>query len=154
MSHDVISVCPVCSGELAVTRLHCRSCGTTLEGEFSVGRFGRLTREQLLLLESFLRSRGNLRDMERELSISYPTVRSRVEALVRALGFGPRADSDEAAEDAAAAEASASAGAASAAAAATDVAAARQDILERLGRHEISADDAAVAIRSLGRTDA
>src|SRR4028119_2415498 len=95
MPHDVISTCPVCSSELAVTRLHCRSCGTTLEGDFSVGRFGRLTREQLALLESFLRARGNLRDMERELGISYPTVRSRVEALVRSLGFGPRADADE-----------------------------------------------------------
>jgi hypothetical protein len=150
MPHDVISTCPVCSGELAVTRLHCRSCGTTLEGEFSVGRFGRLTREQLLLLESFLRSRGNLRDMERELSISYPTVRSRVEALVRALGFGPRADSDEAADDAAAAATGASGGAASAP---TDISAERQAILERLGRHEMTADEAAVAIRSLGRTD-
>src|SRR5688572_15446647 len=95
MAHDVISICPVCSSELAVTRLHCRSCGTTLEGDFSVGRFGRLSREQLALLESFLRSRGNLREMERELGISYPTVRSRVEALVRALGFGPRTDGDE-----------------------------------------------------------
>jgi hypothetical protein len=145
MPHDVISTCPVCSSELTVTRLNCRSCGTTLEGEFSVGRFGRLTREQLLLLESFLRSRGNLRDMERELGISYPTVRSRVEALVRALGFGPRADSDEAAEDAAAASAAATTTA--------DAAATRQGILERLARKEITADEAAVAIRSLGRTD-
>jgi hypothetical protein len=140
MPHDVISTCPVCSGELAVTRLHCRSCGTTLEGEFSVGRFGRLTREQLVLLESFLRSRGNLRDMERELGISYPTVRSRVEALIRALGFGPR-DGDEGTD-----ETPAEAGA-------TDAAAARQSILERLARHEITADDAATAIRALGRTE-
>ena len=139
MPHDVISTCPVCSGELAVTRLHCRQCGTTLEGEFSVGRFGRLTREQLALLESFLRSRGNLRDMERELGISYPTVRSRVEALIRALGFGPR-DGEEEAED-------------EAAAAAADTAADRQSILERLARHEISADDASTAIRALGRTE-
>ena len=72
MPHDVISTCPVCSSELAVTRLHCRSCGTTLEGDFSVGRFGRLTREQLTLLESFLRSRGNLREMERELGDQLP----------------------------------------------------------------------------------
>ena len=107
-----------------------------------MGRFGRLTREQLTLLESFLRSRGNLRDMERELGISYPTVRGRVEALVRALGFGPREGSDEAADDAA-----------SAAAASADTTAARQEILERLGRHEISADEAAAAIRSLGRTE-
>src|SRR5262245_9041373 len=141
MPHDVISTCPVCAGELAVTRLHCRSCGTTLEGEFSVGRFGRLTREQLALLESFLRSRGNLRDMERELGISYPTVRSRVEALVRALGFGPRAGDDEPVAD----ETGAGAGPASDG----DVAAARQQILERLGRKEISAEEAATAIRSL-----
>ena len=144
MPHDVISICPVCSGELAVTRLHCRSCGTTLEGEFSVGRFGRLTKEQLVLLESFLRSRGNLRDMERELGISYPTVRSRVEALVRALGFGPR-DGDEASGD----EASGTA----AAGEATTAAASRQEILERLARHEIGAEDAAKAIRALGRTE-
>src|SRR6267143_3580085 len=95
MPHDVISTCPVCSNDLTVTRLQCRSCGTALEGDFAVGRFGRLNREQRVLLESFLRSRGNLRDMERELGISYPTVRSRVEALVRALGFGERADADE-----------------------------------------------------------
>ncbi|HJP89736.1 MAG TPA: DUF2089 domain-containing protein [Candidatus Limnocylindrales bacterium] len=142
MPHDVISTCPVCSGELAVTRLHCRSCGTTLEGEFSVGRFGRLTREQLTLLESFLRSRGNLRDMERELGISYPTVRGRVEALVRALGFGPRADADDAGTDDASGTGND-----------TDPAAARQAILERLGRKEITAEEAATAIRALGKAD-
>jgi len=140
MPHDVISTCPVCSSELAVTRLHCRSCGTTLEGEFSVGRFGRLTKEQLALLESFLRSRGNLRDMERELGISYPTVRSRVEALVRALGFGPR-DGDDSGDDTTGATAT------------TGAAASRQEILERLARREMSADAAAAAIRALGRTD-
>jgi len=141
MPHDVISTCPVCSGELAVTRLHCPACGTTLEGDFSVGRFGRLSREQLALLESFLRSRGNLRDMERELGISYPTVRSRVEALVRALGFretdGDGADTDaEVAVDPAPQEALT-----------------RQEVLERLARHEIGAEDAAVMIRNLGRTN-
>lgn len=137
MPHDVISTCPVCSNELSVTRLHCRSCGTALEGDFSVGRFGRLNRDQVALLESFLRSRGNLRDMVRELGISYPTVRSRVEALIRALGFGPRADG-ETVEDAAAEGAG-------------GPPATRQEILERLARHEISADAAATAIRALGR---
>ncbi len=138
MPHDVISTCPVCSNELAVTRLHCRSCGTTLEGDFSVGRFGRLNRDQLTLLESFLRSRGNLREMERELGISYPTVRSRVEALVRALGFGPRPDADDVDEPV------------------TEPATpprTRAEVLEALARHELSAEEAAAAIRSLGRTD-
>jgi hypothetical protein len=134
----VISTCPVCSGELAVTRLHCRACGTTLEGDFSVGRFGRLSREQLALLESFLRSRGNLRDMERELGISYPTVRSRVEALVRALGFR-ETDGDAAIPDGEAE--------------AQPETLTRQEVLERLARHEIGAEDAAVMIRNLGRTN-
>ena len=135
MPHDVISTCPVCSSELAVTRLHCQSCGTTLEGDFSVGRFGRLSRDQMTLLESFLRSRGNLRDMERELGISYPTVRSRVEALVRALGFGARGDDDDTEEPVANAPAGDT----------------RRAILERLARHEIGAEEAALAIRALGR---
>jgi hypothetical protein len=134
MPHDVIATCPVCSSELAVTRLHCGTCGTTLEGDFSVGRFGRLNRDQTVLLESFLRSRGNLREMERELGISYPTVRARVEALVRALGFGPRADvdPDEVTEVA-------------------SVPQSRDAILERLARHEITAEQAASEIRVLGK---
>jgi len=133
--HEAIATCPVCSEELAITRLRCGGCGTTIEGEFSVGRFGRLSREQLVILESFLRSRGNLRDMERELGISYPTVRARVEALVRALGFGPRDEADAPPVDPAR----------------DDVAAARRDILERLANKEITADVAAEAIRTLGR---
>jgi hypothetical protein len=137
--YDVIANCPVCSGELSVTRLRCGTCATTIEGEFGVGRYARLTREQAQVLESFLRSRGNLRDMERELGISYPTVRARVEALVRSLGFGPR---DEAEPEA---PASATPGA-------DEAAAARRDILERLANHELSAEAAAEAIRALGRS--
>ena len=140
MPHDVISTCPVCASELAVTRLHCGTCGTTLEGDFSVGRFGRLNRDQLVLLESFLRSRGNLREMERELGISYPTVRGRVEALVRALGFGPRVEADDADEPVSAPEPA-------------PVERSRAEVLEALARHEISAEDAAAAIRAIGRTD-
>src|SRR5215213_5466263 len=87
MNRDVISTCPVCQSELQVTRLHCQTCGTTIEGEFQVGRFGRLNREQLSLLESFLRARGNLRELERELGLSYPTIRGRIEALLRTLGL-------------------------------------------------------------------
>ena len=143
MPHEVIATCPVCTGELAVTRLHCRQCGTALEGEFTVGRFSRLSRDQTTLLESFLRSRGNLREMERELGISYPTVRGRVEALVRALGFGQRdgvtgeeADADP---DAATARHAAPMG--------------RTAILERLARREITAEEAAAAIRALAPHD-
>ncbi|HSJ00475.1 MAG TPA: DUF2089 domain-containing protein [Patescibacteria group bacterium] len=144
MVHDVIATCPVCSGELTIARLHCRSCGTALEGEFGVGRFGRLDREQLSLLESFLRSRGNLKEMERELGISYPTVRGRVDALVRALGLADGAEADESEADDAF-EASFEEAPSEA-----DAAAERRTILERLARKEIGAEEAAAALRGLG----
>lgn len=145
MPHDAIATCPICSGELAVTRLHCRSCGTTLEGDFNVGRFARLSREQFALLEGFLRSRGNLKEMERELGVSYPTVRARVDALLRALGLGeddaPGADPDADAETPAE---PASAGPSA------DAAAARRAVLERLARREIDPATAATELRALG----
>jgi hypothetical protein len=128
LPRNVVSTCPVCDHELSVTRLHCQECGTTLEGRFSVGRFGRLSREQLALLESFLRSRGNLRDMERELGISYPTVRNRVEALVRALGLA-EADPESMPS--------------------TGQPDDRRQILERLARREIGAEEAAAQLRGL-----
>jgi hypothetical protein len=148
MARDVISTCPVCEGELLISRLHCRSCGTALEGEFGVGRFGRLSREQLALLESFLRAKGNLKEMERELGISYPTVRGRVDALVRALGLADGNDEDvelslDDEDQTAAQEAEATA-------ADETLAAERRAILERLSRREIAADEAAAALRELG----
>jgi hypothetical protein len=143
MVHDVIATCPVCTSELTITRVHCRSCGTALEGEFGVGRFGRLDREQMSLLESFLRSRGNLKEMERELGISYPTVRGRVDSLVRALGLSDGAPGDEPLDEVGAdSDETEMVG--------TDAAAARRDILERLARKEISAEDAATQLRGLG----
>ncbi|HET7520834.1 MAG TPA: DUF2089 domain-containing protein [Candidatus Limnocylindria bacterium] len=148
MARDVISTCPVCEGELLISRLHCRSCGTALEGEFGVGRFGRLSKEQMALLESFLRSRGNLKEMERELGISYPTVRGRVDALVRALGL---ADGNETDVDLGSLEADASDEPAAAGPMVDEKAAAeRRSILERLARREIGADEAAAALRELG----
>jgi hypothetical protein len=145
MVHDVIATCPVCSGELTIARLHCRDCGTALEGEFGVGRFGRLDREQMSLLESFLRSRGNLKEMERELGISYPTVRGRVDTLIRSLGLSDGdvtdADDDFEADFAEGFTDEPVRG---------DVAAERRAILERLARREIGAEEAATALRDLG----
>ncbi|HVQ22027.1 MAG TPA: DUF2089 domain-containing protein [Candidatus Saccharimonadia bacterium] len=151
MPNDVIATCPVCSHELSITRLHCDHCATTLEGDFSVGRFGRLSREQLALLESFLRSRGNLREMERELGISYPTVRNRVEALVRALGLAdedapPILESDQPDPLAAAAVAIDAALLTKG-----EVTARRQEILEALAAGKLDAANAATQIRELGK---
>jgi hypothetical protein len=139
---DVIATCPVCAGELAISRLHCRTCGTTLEGEFGVGRFGKLTREQLALLESFLRSRGNLKEMERALGISYPTVRARVESLVQALGLADGQEAQPLDDDEG-----------DSATDSTPRAVGRRIILERLAKNEIDSATAAEALRALEETD-
>ena len=83
----LIGRCPVCSDALRVTRLECDSCGTRVEGTFALGRFHSLTPEQLQFLETFVRVRGNIKDVERELGVSYPTARARLDAVIRALGF-------------------------------------------------------------------
>jgi hypothetical protein len=83
----VLGQCPACGGDLAVRRLQCGRCQTAVEGRFELSRFDRLTPEQLEFLLLFLKSRGNIRDVERELGLSYPTVRNRLDGVLRALGL-------------------------------------------------------------------
>jgi hypothetical protein len=79
--------CSVCGGELEAVRLRCQACGTALEGHFDVSVFSKLAPEQHQFLLLFLRSRGNIKEVERALGLSYPTVRSRLDALLQALGL-------------------------------------------------------------------
>ena len=83
----VPSGCSVCGGELEAVRLQCRTCGTALEGHFDVSPFARLTPEQHQFLVLFLKSRGIIKEVERAMGLSYPTVRSRLDALLEALGL-------------------------------------------------------------------
>jgi hypothetical protein len=89
----------MCEAELVVTHLRCPDCGTGLEGNFRLSRFDRLSREQLRFIDVFVKNRGVIRDVERELSISYPTVRSRLDEVIVALGYddpGPKEQSGDA----------------------------------------------------------
>ncbi|MBX6350036.1 MAG: DUF2089 domain-containing protein [Clostridia bacterium] len=83
--------CPVCGEPLEVTELACRSCDTTIRGRFLLGRFAALTPEQWEFLEIFVRNRGNIREVERDMGLSYPAVRSRLDGLVEALGYPEKA---------------------------------------------------------------
>ncbi|MEW6546938.1 MAG: DUF2089 domain-containing protein [Bacillota bacterium] len=87
--------CPVCGEPLRAVRLYCPACATALEGRFRLCRFCLLSQEQRDFVEIFLRARGNLREVERELGISYPTVRARLEAVLTALGIPPARAGDE-----------------------------------------------------------
>jgi hypothetical protein len=85
--YPVINECPVCKEPLVVTRLHCRNCDTNVEGHFTLGRFHSLSPEQILFAETFIRCEGKINRVEDELNISYPTVRARLNDLIRAMGY-------------------------------------------------------------------
>jgi len=87
------TICPLCGGKLIVTSLECQTCGTKYEGVFtavhSISSFDRLTAEQLQFLEIFIRNEGKFSRMEKETGLSYPTLRNRLHAIIRAMGYKP-----------------------------------------------------------------
>ena len=87
MTQPLPNKCPLCSGPMEVTEASCLDCGVQLRGHFEPAPYRNLDTEQLRFLETFLRCRGIIRDVEAALGISYPTVRGRLDALLNALGF-------------------------------------------------------------------
>lgn len=79
--------CPVCDHSLHVTKLQCSECETTIENDFSLSKFAKLTQDQLQFIETFLMSRGNIKEVEKALNISYPTVRAKLNEVIAALGY-------------------------------------------------------------------
>jgi hypothetical protein len=87
--YPALTRCPVCQNELTVSRLHCPSCDTIVEGRFTAGHFANLTPEQIHFIVTFVRCEGKINRMEAELNLSYPTIRNRLQEVIRALGFEP-----------------------------------------------------------------
>lgn len=87
MKYKVPGVCPVCSHQFRISKLLCTHCQSKLEGEFELPKICRLPDEQLEFVEVFIKCRGNIKDVEKELGISYPTVRNRLEGVIQALGY-------------------------------------------------------------------
>lgn len=129
MPNEVVGRCPVCGEAFEVTELQCPSCHTKLSGNFELCKFCKLTPEQRDFAEIFIKNRGNIRDVEKELGISYPTVRSRLENVIRALGY-PVDESDNVQDD-------------------ESLSQQRQKILERLSQGEITAAEAARLLKSI-----
>lgn len=94
MANPILSKCPVCGKAMQVTRLHCPGCQTSVEGAFDSCKFCRLDQEQRQFIEVFLTSRGNIKEVERLLGISYPTVRSRLDAVLESLGYRVEREQD------------------------------------------------------------
>jgi hypothetical protein len=89
----VLERCPSCGGMLEVTQMSCTNCDTVIHGHYAVCRFCNLDPTQTRLLEVFVQTRGNVKEMERELGISYWTIRKQIDALIAALGLKAPRDS-------------------------------------------------------------
>ncbi len=118
--------CPVTGEPLVVTRLECEASGVAIEGRFTPNEFALLPDDQLEFLRIFMKVRGNLKEAERVLDLSYPTVRGRFDALLRALGYEAGADAGEE----------------------------RATVLQQLETGEISAEEATKRLQSLRRRSA
>ena len=117
------TACPVTGEPLTVTRLECEGSGVAIEGRFTPNEFALLPDEQLEFLRIFVKVRGNLKEAERVLGLSYPTVRLRFDNLLRALGYETGPDAGEE----------------------------RANVLEQLEKGEISAEEATRQLQSLKR---
>ena len=114
-----IGKCPICDTRLRVTELTCPSCSTKIVSDLTTCPFCNLPSEALAFLWAFLKSRGNIKEVEKDLGISYPTVRKRLDELLAHLEL-------ESGPDAASVQ--------------------RLEVFERLRKGEISVDEAVTAL--------
>ena len=95
----IILKCPSCDGNLTVARLRCSECAISIDGEFALPALLKLSGAQIDFVEVFIKNRGVIRDVERELGVSYPTVRARLDEVIAALGYSPKSAPDASASD-------------------------------------------------------
>lgn len=129
MYHPLPTRCPLCEEPITVTQLRCENCDVSIEGRFEVSGLAALSPEQLEFVEVFLRCEGKINRVEKELGISYPTVRSRLHDIIVAMGYEPVTESEA---DVAQREAD------------------RLQILEQISSGQISPDEAVDILRKQG----
>ncbi len=125
--YEVSGKCPVCNEGLHITQLKCDYCGTEIHGQFKLCKFCQLNEEMKEFVEVFIKCRGNIKEVERELGISYPTVRSRLDKAIIALGYQVEDEPSKA-----------------------EISTARQQILTQLSEGIITADEATKLLKRLG----
>lgn len=87
MKREVMGQCPICGGSVEVTEISCNSCKSTINGRFKPCKFCVLSQEHKEFAEIFIKNRGNIKEIERELGVSYPTVKGKLDSLISALGY-------------------------------------------------------------------
>ncbi len=126
MPYTAPSVCPVCGAAMQVTKLSCPACQSELAGRFAPCKFCALPEKELQFIEVFLRCRGSIKDVEKALGVSYPTVRGMLDGALKALGFAEEAPPESNAEG-------------------------RREVLAMLEKGEIDAREAAKRLAGMGR---
>lgn len=122
MKKEVIGNCPVCDSKLKVVKLSCDRCKTSIEGHFELDKFTYLSKEQKHFIEIFIKNRGNIKEIERDLGISYPTVRRSLDQVIEALGYSVKVESEDPKVD-------------------------KKEILEKLSKGEMSSEEALKFLR-------
>lgn len=112
--------CPVCSGPVEIREFACPRCEVTVRGRFPFSEFSQLTGEQMEFVKLFLRTRGNIKEVEKELGISYPTVRAKLNGILKLLGMEPDRKSIK-----------------------------REEILDALAKGELTADEAVEQLKQV-----
>ena len=87
MRKENLSNCPVCDSKLRIVKYECGRCHTEITGDFKQDKFSELTQEEKDFIEVFIMKRGSIKDIEKELGISYPTVRNKLDQVINALGY-------------------------------------------------------------------
>jgi hypothetical protein len=126
--NPVFGKCPVCGKELIVTKLECRTCGTDIGGQFSIGRLSQLSADDIQFIETFIKNRGNAYKVGEEIGLPYSNVRTRLTEIIRAMGYEPGAEPKE--EPPAPSPEK------------------RKNVLDELARGKITADDAVRLLQS------
>lgn len=129
MKYKAPGKCPVCGEKLVITKLGCPKCSTAIEGNFQPCEFCRLPEEDLEFVKVFIKCRGSIKDVEKELGISYPTVRGKLDAVIKGLGYVV-SDKDVVKES-------------------EEKAKARGEILDQLSKGELSPKEAAERLKNL-----
>ncbi len=122
--YPVLSECPVCHNDLVVTKLACTECGTELNGEFTLSKFNYLDTEKLFFIEIFVKNRGNIKAIEKEMNLSYPTIKKMLDEVIEQLGYSTENEEEEVPEK-------------------KYEGPSRKDILQKLDKGEIDAEEAA-----------
>ena len=122
----MISKCPVCSHDLSITRLHCHNCEIEITGDFTLSKLNSLSREQLEFVLIFLKNQGSIKAIEKEMNISYPTVKKILNEVLLALGFDGFEEANE-----------------------NRLSLQRSEILDKLARKEINFEEANKLLRDL-----